>query len=58
MKYAMCLSLLTLALSGGQAVAQDAPSPIDHSIFDAVLKRSVKGDKVDYVSIKGNPGFP
>ena len=58
MKHLMYLALFTLLLGSGPALAQDATGTIDHAIFDAVLKRSVKGDKVDYFAIKGNPGFP
>ncbi len=58
MKTLMYLALMALMLCTGTALAQDAPGTIDHSIFDAVLKRSVMGDKVNYNAIKGNPGFP
>ncbi len=33
-------------------------SGVDHNLFDAVLKRNVFGDRVNYTGIRNNPGFP
>jgi len=59
------LSLRTLALSALIAVfafpaLADAPAPsakssdYDHSAFDAILKKVVKGKRVDYSAVKAN----
>jgi hypothetical protein len=35
-----------------QDAARPAPAPFDHSAFDALLKKYVKGDRVDYAALK------
>jgi hypothetical protein len=55
MKPILCfISLLMISPS----MTTDADSAFDHSLYDSILKKYVKGDRVDYKSLKSDKDFP
>jgi hypothetical protein len=45
---------LAFALAQDQPPAAVAPAPFDHSGYDALLKKHVKGERVDYAALKAD----